>query len=62
MVDRAVADAVPVERTEAGERWIASGADAAGNAGWRLLATRWLHSTGRGCQDPAHDHCIFGSG
>ncbi|MGH3161479.1 MAG: tyrosine-type recombinase/integrase [Streptosporangiaceae bacterium] len=44
------------------ERWIASGADAAGNAGWRLLATRWLHSTGRGCQDPAHDHCIFGSG
>jgi len=44
------------------ERWIASGADAAGNAGWRLLATRWLHSTGRGCQDPAHDHCIFGGG
>jgi hypothetical protein len=44
------------------ERWIASGADAAGNAGWRLLATRWLHSTGHGCQDPRHDHCIFGSG
>ncbi len=44
------------------ERWIASGADAAGNAGWRLLATRWLRSTGRGCQEPAHDHCIFGSG
>ena len=44
------------------ERWVASGADTAGNAGWRLLATRWLRSTGRGCQDPAHDHCIFGSG
>ena len=44
------------------ERWIASGADAAGNAGWRLLAARWLRSTGRGCQDPRHDHCVFGSG
>jgi Phage integrase family len=44
------------------ERWIASGADSAGNAGWRLLATRWLHSTGRGCQNTQRDHCIFGSG
>jgi len=44
------------------ERWIASGADAAGNAGWRLLAARWLRSTGRGCQDARHDHCVSGSG
>jgi integrase len=44
------------------ERWITSGADAAGNAGWQLVATRWLRSTGRGCADPRHDHCTFGSG
>jgi integrase len=44
------------------DRWIASGADAAGNAGWRLLAARWLHAAGRGCRDPRHDHVMFGSG
>jgi len=44
------------------DRWIASGADAAGNAGWRMLAARWLNATGRGCRDQRHDQVMFGSG
>jgi integrase len=44
------------------ERWIASGADAAGNIGWRLLAGRWLRQTGRGCADDRPDRVLFGRG
>jgi integrase len=44
------------------ERWIASGADAAGNMGWRLLAGKWLRQTGRGCADQRPDLVLFGLG
>jgi len=44
------------------ERWVASGADAAGNIDWRQLAMRWLQSTGWAYQTPKNDFHALGTG
>jgi hypothetical protein len=44
------------------DRWIASGADAAGNTAWRHLASRWLQGTGWGYRDPRDDFITVGRG
>ena len=44
------------------DRWIASGADAAGNAAWRGLLAGWLASTGQGPGDPDHVSLMAGRG
>lgn len=44
------------------ERWIASGADAAGNIAWRHLAMTWLQSTGWSYRTPKNDFHALGSG
>jgi len=44
------------------ERWVSSGADAAGNLGWRQLAMRWLQSTGWAYQTPKNDFHALGAG
>ena len=44
------------------DRWISSGADAAGNLAWRDLPTRWLRAAGKGHQDPKGDYVMFSTG
>ncbi|MGV9386386.1 tyrosine-type recombinase/integrase [Nonomuraea sp. NPDC003707] len=44
------------------DRWIASGADAAGNIAWRHLAMTWLQSTGWAYRTPKNDFNALGSG
>jgi hypothetical protein len=39
------------------DRWITSGADAAGNPAWRGLLADWLAATGRGPRDPSTSGC-----
>ena len=42
------------------DRWITSGADAAGNPAWRGLLAGWLADTGRGPRDPEHVSLLAG--
>ncbi|MGO9296429.1 MAG: transposase [Streptosporangiaceae bacterium] len=42
------------------DRWIASGADAAGNPAWRGLLAGWLAASGRGPRDPEHVSLLGG--
>ena len=42
------------------DRWITSGADAAGNPAWRGLLAGWLAGTGRGPRDPEHVSLLAG--
>jgi hypothetical protein len=42
------------------DRWITSGADAAGNPAWRGLLAGWLAATGRGPRDPEHIWLLAG--
>jgi hypothetical protein len=42
------------------DRWITSGADAAGNPAWRGLLAGWLAATGRGPRDPEHVSLLAG--
>jgi hypothetical protein len=42
------------------DRWITSGADAAGNPAWRGLLADWLAATGRGPRDPEHVSLLAG--
>jgi hypothetical protein len=42
------------------DRWITSGADAAGNPAWRGLLAGWLAATGRGPRDPEHISLLAG--
>src|SRR5215472_3049555 len=44
------------------ERWVASGADAAGNLAWRELAASWLRDTGRASASPRTDFIALGRG
>jgi integrase len=44
------------------DRWVASGADAAGNLGWRELAASWLRGTGWACSNPRTDFIALGRG
>jgi len=44
------------------ERWVASGADAAGNLTWRELAASWLRDTGRASASPRTDFIVLGRG
>jgi integrase len=44
------------------QRWVSSGADAAGNLAWRELPTRWLRACGKGHQDPKGDYVMFSTG
>lgn len=44
------------------ERWVTSGADAAGNIDWRQLAIQWLQSTGWAYQTPKNDFHALGTG
>jgi hypothetical protein len=44
------------------DRWIASGADAEGNLGWRRLPIGWLASHGRGPNDPELASLTVGRG
>jgi integrase len=44
------------------DRWLVSGADAAGNIGWRHLATGWLQRNGWAYQSPKNDFNALGSG
>jgi integrase len=44
------------------DRWIASGADTAGNTGWRYLAMEWLQSTGWAYNTPRNDFTALGAG
>jgi integrase len=44
------------------QRWVSSGADAAGNLAWRDLPTRWLRAAGKGHQDPKGDYVMFSTG
>ena len=44
------------------DRWVASGADAAGNLGWRELAGSWLRDTGRAAASPRTDFIALGRG
>lgn len=43
------------------DRWLVSGADAAGNIEWRHRAIEWLQATGRAYQDPKNDFNALGS-
>src|SRR4029077_1083664 len=42
------------------DRWITSGADAAGNPAWRGLLADWLTAAGRGPRDPEHVSLLAG--
>ena len=42
------------------DRWLTSGADAAGNPAWRRLLADWLAATGRGPRDPEHVSLLAG--
>ncbi|HEV3294043.1 MAG TPA: hypothetical protein VG123_34105, partial [Streptosporangiaceae bacterium] len=42
------------------DRWITSGADAAGNPAWRGLLAGWLAAAGRGPRDPEHVSLLAG--
>ena len=42
------------------DRWITSGADAAGNPAWRGLLGGWLAAAGRGPRDPEHVSLLAG--
>jgi hypothetical protein len=42
------------------DRWITSGADAAGNPAWRGVLASWLAATGRGPRDPEHVWLLAG--
>jgi hypothetical protein len=42
------------------DRWITSGADAAGNPAWRGLLAEWLAATSRGPRDPEHVSLLAG--
>ena len=44
------------------DRWVASGADAAGNLGWRELAGSWLRGTGWASGNPRTDFIALGRG
>jgi len=44
------------------ERWVASGADAAGNLAWRDLAASWLRDTGWASANPRTDFIAPGRG
>jgi integrase len=44
------------------ERWLASGADAAGNLAWRELAASWLRDAGRASASPRADFIALGRG
>ena len=44
------------------QRWMASGADAAGNLGWRELAGTWLRDTGWATVNPRTDFIALGRG
>ena len=44
------------------DRWVASGADAAGNLGWRELTGSWLRDTGRASGNPRTDFIALGRG
>ncbi|HUL25346.1 MAG TPA: hypothetical protein VLW44_06210, partial [Streptosporangiaceae bacterium] len=44
------------------DRWVASGADAAGNLGWRELAGSWLRGTGWASANPRTDFIALGRG
>ncbi|MGH3407059.1 MAG: tyrosine-type recombinase/integrase [Streptosporangiaceae bacterium] len=44
------------------ERWVASGADAAGNLGWRELTGSWLRDTGWATDNPRTDFIALGRG
>ena len=44
------------------ERWVASGADAAGNLAWRELAACWLRDTGWASARPRTDFIALGRG
>ncbi len=44
------------------DRWVASGADAAGNLAWRGLAASWLRQTGRASGNPRTDFIALGRG
>jgi integrase len=44
------------------DRWVASGADAAGNLAWRELAASWLRGTGWASANPKTDFIALGRG
>ena len=44
------------------DRWVASGADAAGNLAWRELAAAWLRDTGWASGNPRTDFIALGRG
>ena len=44
------------------DRWVASGADAAGNLGWRELAAAWLRDNGWATANPRTDFIALGRG
>jgi integrase len=44
------------------ERWVASGADAAGNLAWRELAASWLRAAGWASGNPRTDFIALGRG
>ena len=44
------------------DRWLASGADAAGNLAWRELAAAWLRGTGWASGNPRTDFIALGRG
>ena len=44
------------------DRWVASGADAAGNLAWREMAASWLRSTGWASGNPRTDFIALGRG
>jgi hypothetical protein len=44
------------------DRWVASGADAAGNLGWRELAGSWLRDTGWATANPSTGFIALGRG
>ena len=44
------------------DRWVASGADAAGNLAWRELAASWLRDTGWASANPRTDFIALGRG
>jgi hypothetical protein len=44
------------------DRWVASGADAAGNLGWRELAGSWLRGAGWASANPRTDFIALGRG
>ncbi len=44
------------------DRWLVSGADAAGNIAWRRRAIEWLQREGLDCQSPKNDFDALGGG